>query len=114
MLRYAPAGGAWRWWISARIQNGRVNEGDTIEVVYGDTRRGEPGVQTQKFLEKDAYFEVLVDIKGKGEYVEIPQSPFKFDIIAPLPASDFELPIEKVEEWIKTQRREDDETRIGT
>ncbi len=82
MLRYAPPGGMWRWWIAAKVVNGQLNKGDVIVVTYGDTKWGEPGVQVQKFLEKDAYFLVLVDVAGNGELVEIPNSPFKFNVVA--------------------------------
>lgn len=82
MLRYTPPGGAWRWWITIQVEKASLAPGDVITVVYGDTRWGERGAQVQKFPEKEAYFEVLVDVEGTGEYVEIPGSPLTFDIVS--------------------------------
>ncbi len=83
MIRYTPPGGAWRWWISVQLEEEALLPGDVIEVIYGDKTWGAKGVQVQKFLEKEAYFEVLVDLEGDGRYVEIPASPFIFDVISP-------------------------------
>jgi hypothetical protein len=81
MLRYAPPGGMWRWWISAKVLGASLQQGDTIQVNYGIEGQEDRKVQVQKFIEREAYFIGLVDVAGDGDYVEIPNSPFKFAVI---------------------------------
>jgi hypothetical protein len=81
MLRYAPPGGMWRWWISARVEGDYLQPGDTIHMNYGFEDQEDTKVQVQKFIEREAYFIGLVDAAGDGNYVEIADSPFKFDVI---------------------------------
>ena len=82
MLRYTPAGGAWRWWIVVRLKQGCLMPSERMRIIYGATQWGEDGVQVQKFPERNAHFLALLDHAGTGEYVEIPNSPFEFDVTA--------------------------------
>jgi hypothetical protein len=57
------------------VRDGSLHERDTITVLYGDTRRGSPGIRNQSFREEEHIFKVLVDPFGTGLFEEIECSP---------------------------------------
>ena len=50
-------------------------EGDTITVVFGDTRGGSPGLKLQTFCESGFVFKLLADVCATGHYMPVPDMP---------------------------------------
>jgi hypothetical protein len=48
------------------LEEGRLERGDTITVVLGDTSRGSKGLKIQNFANDDVLLRLYVDLEGKG------------------------------------------------
>jgi hypothetical protein len=65
----------WRPCLTITIYDGFLAEGDTVTIIYGNTRAGGPGSMSQTFVEDTFEFRVLVDPFGTGQYTLIRNSP---------------------------------------
>jgi len=76
MNRIAREYRQWRWWITLTVERDRLQPGDEITVVYGDTAQHPHGVRVPPWVESDPdTFAALVDVEGDGEYREPIGSP---------------------------------------
>ncbi|MDP2871446.1 MAG: DUF3604 domain-containing protein, partial [Bacillota bacterium] len=75
--RWDPKGHTRPWAKALFLQIGRgyLDEGDTVEVVFGDRAGGSPGWRTQTFVENTFEFKVFVDPIATYEFKELPESP---------------------------------------
>ncbi len=76
-LAYAKTGHQRPWFrsLTVRLHGGYLREGDTITVVFGDTRAGSPGLQLQTFCEPGFEFKVLADVCAVGHYYPLSETP---------------------------------------
>ena len=65
----------WYQALTVTVTHGYLREGDTISVVYGDTRGGSPGLRLQSLCETAFTWRVFADVCATGHYVPIAQSP---------------------------------------
>ena len=65
--------------LSLKVQDSSLKEGDTIEIDYGWTPSGIPGVQAQ-FLAMPVEFTFSVDAKGEDDWELLPNPP-TFDVL---------------------------------
>ncbi|MDP6413323.1 MAG: DUF3604 domain-containing protein [Arenicellales bacterium] len=61
--------------LTVNVSNGYMREGDTITIVFGDTRYGSNGLKLQTMVETDFEFKVLADVCAVGHFVPIPDTP---------------------------------------
>lgn len=57
------------------VSGGYLREGDTITIVFGDTRHGSPGMKMQTVVEDGFEFKVLADVCATGHFTPIPNTP---------------------------------------
>lgn len=57
------------------VRDGSLAEGDKIEINFGDSTEGSPGIMAQTFREEEHIFKVLVDPFGTGVFEEVSNSP---------------------------------------
>ena len=65
----------WFQALTVTVTHGYLREGDTITIVYGDTREGSPGLRLQSLCETAFTWRVFADVCATGHYVPIPESP---------------------------------------
>ena len=65
----------WYQALTVTVSHGYLREGDTIEVVLGDTSQGSPGLRLQSMCETAFTWRVLADVCATGHYVSIAESP---------------------------------------
>jgi len=65
----------WYQALTISVSHGYLREGDTITVVYGDTRQGSPGLRLQSLCETAFTWRVFADVCATGHYVPIAESP---------------------------------------
>ena len=71
--------------LTVNVSGGYMREGDTITVIFGDTRHGSKGLKLQTMVETDFEFKVLADVCAVGHFVPIPDTP-TIDIVPGPPA----------------------------
>ena len=74
--------------ILVRIKSGRLQKGDTVVIMYGDTSGGKnPGAAARidRYSERETAFHIKVDGDGDGYFKEIAHSP-TIDVVAGPPA----------------------------
>ncbi len=65
-----------RWkTLTIRVAGGFLREGDRIEIVFGDTSKGSPGLRLQSMVEPNFEFKVGADVCAVGHYTPIPNTP---------------------------------------
>ena len=65
-----------RWkTLTIRVSGGFLREGDEIEIVFGDTSKGSPGLRLQSMVEPNYEFKVGADVCAVGHYTPIPNTP---------------------------------------
>ncbi len=70
-----------RWKVlTIRVRGGFLREGDRIEIVFGDTSQGSPGLKLQSMVEPNFEFKVAADVCAVGHYTPIPNTP-NIDIV---------------------------------
>ncbi len=75
-----------RWKVlTIRVAGGFLREGDRIEIIFGDTAQGSPGLRLQSMVEPNFEFKVAADVCAVGHYTPIPNTP-NIDIVAGAPA----------------------------
>lgn len=65
----------WYQALTVTVSRGYLREGDTITVVYGDTRQGSPGLRLQSLCETAFTWRVFADVCATGHYVPVAESP---------------------------------------
>ena len=65
----------WYQALTVTVSKGYLREGDTITIVYGDTREGSPGMRLQSLCETAFTWRVFADVCATGHYVPITESP---------------------------------------
>ena len=65
----------WYQALSVHVSKGLLREGDTIEIVVGDTSGGSPGHVLQSMCESAFTWRVLADVCATGHFVPIADSP---------------------------------------
>jgi len=65
----------WYQALTVTVHRGYLREGDTVTVVYGDTREGSPGLRLQSLCETAFTWRVFADVCATGHYVPIAESP---------------------------------------
>ena len=71
----------WNLTITVRFLGGYLNEGDEIELVFGDTSSGGPGMLMQTFAEHGYEFKVSTDVQATGNYLPLP-TQFAVPVVA--------------------------------
>lgn len=61
----------WKPAVTAMLRGGYLSEGDTIMIVFGDTRHGSPGLQMQSFEDPGFEFRVSADVQATGNFVPL-------------------------------------------
>ncbi len=76
-LKFDVSGHQRPWFqaLTVTVTRGYLREGDTVTVVYGDTRGGSPGLRLQSLCETAFTWRVFADVCATGHYVPIAQSP---------------------------------------
>ncbi len=62
----------WKLLVTATQSGGYLKEGEIIEIVFGDTRFGSPGMVMQTFVEGGYEFRVGTDVQATGNYLPLP------------------------------------------
>ena len=61
--------------LTVRLHGGYLREGDKINIVYGDTTKGSPGLKLPTLADAGFEFKVLADVCAVGHYYPLPESP---------------------------------------
>lgn len=72
-LRYDPNGGQrpWNEVLTVYQRGGYLNPGDQIEITFGDTSGGSPGLLMQTFQDSGRVFRVQADVQATGVFVPL-------------------------------------------
>ena len=62
----------WKLLVTAFQSGGYLKEGEQIEIVFGDTRGGSPGMLMQTFVEAGYEFRVEADVQATGNFHPLP------------------------------------------
>jgi Protein of unknown function (DUF3604) len=62
----------WKLLVTAHQSGGYLKEGEKIEIVFGDTRHGSPGMVMQTFVEAGYEFRIGTDVQATGNYLPLP------------------------------------------
>ena len=71
----------WNRVLTAQLNGGYLNEGDTITIVLGDTSHGSPGLLMQTFAEAGHEFRVLTDVQATQNFLPLDKQ-FHFPVVA--------------------------------
>lgn len=71
----------WKLLVTAYQSGGYLNEGEQIEIIFGDTLQGSPGMVMQTFVEAGYEFRVATDVQATNNYLPLAQQ-FSVPIIA--------------------------------
>lgn len=71
----------WKLLVTAYQSGGYLNEGEQIEIIFGDTSQGSPGMVMQTFVEAGYEFRVATDVQATNNYLPLAQQ-FSVPIIA--------------------------------
>ncbi len=63
----------WNLIVTAHQSGGYLKEGEVIEMVFGDTSHGSPGMVMQTFAETGCEFKVMTDVQATGNFLSLPQ-----------------------------------------
>jgi hypothetical protein len=97
--------------LDIRVSGGFLKEGQTINLVFGDTSQGSPGWKLQTFTESAFEFKVLVDLYGTGHFVPldepleiaiVPDDPTVWKAVLPSlrrPGENFNLGLKAEDSW---------------
>jgi hypothetical protein len=61
--------------LTVNVTGGYLSEGDVINIVFGDTSQGSPGMRVQTMAEAAFEFKVLADVCAVGQFIPIPNTP---------------------------------------
>ncbi len=84
VVKYDLTGGQrpWNEVLTVYQQGGYLKEGDVINVVFGDTSKGSPGMLAQTFVEGGRDFRIMSDVQATGNYVELPDTQLSIPVVA--------------------------------
>ncbi|MEM1047914.1 MAG: DUF3604 domain-containing protein [Pseudomonadota bacterium] len=71
----------WNGILTAHLHGGYLSEGDTITIVFGDTRHGSPGMLMQTFMEEGYEFRVMADVQATGNFLPLDKQ-FSIPVVA--------------------------------
>ncbi len=63
----------WTLIVTAHQSGGYLKEGEQIEIMFGDTNKGSPGMLMQTFVESGCEFRVMTDVQATGNFLPLPQ-----------------------------------------
>ena len=63
----------WSLIMTAHQSGGYLKEGEQIEIIFGDTSQGSPGMLMQTFVESGCEFRVMTDVQATGNFLPLPQ-----------------------------------------
>ncbi|MGI9525345.1 MAG: DUF3604 domain-containing protein [Hyphomicrobiaceae bacterium] len=101
----------WNLVVTATQRGGFLSEGETIEIVFGDTSFGSPGIEMQTFVEAGYDFRVAADIQATGNYQPLGQQlsvpiiagpPVRWRAVLPSlrrPGEAFQLGLKAEDQW---------------
>ena len=61
--------------LTIAVGGGYMREGDTIEIVFGDTAKGSPGMAMPTFIDPAFEFKVFADVVATGHFTPVPGTP---------------------------------------
>ncbi len=75
-LKYDKIGGQrpWNETLTVFQRGGYLKPGETIEIVFGDTAGGSPGLLMPTFVDSGREFRVMADVQATGNYVSLPDT----------------------------------------
>lgn len=62
----------WKLLVTVYQSGGYLKEGEKIEIVFGDTTHGSPGMVMQTFVEAGYEFRVSADVQATGNFLPLP------------------------------------------
>lgn len=83
-LKYDPNGGQrpWNEVLTVYQRGGYLRPGETIEIIFGDTSGGSPGLLMQTFQDSGRVFRVLADVQATGVFVPLAEPLLFVAIVA--------------------------------
>ena len=75
----------WAFCVTAQVNGGYLDEGDTLTLVFGDTSGGSPGMLMQTFAEHGYEFRVATDVQATGNFLPLDQQ-FAVPVVAGPPS----------------------------
>lgn len=89
-LKYDRNGGQrpWNETLTIYQSGGYLKPGETIEVVFGDTSGGSPGLLMPTFLDSGRVFRAMADVQATGVHVPVPGDPL-FVTVVPGPVDRY-------------------------
>lgn len=70
-----------KWCLVIDVQDGYIQPGDRVAIIFGDRSKGSPGIRAQTFVESAHEFRVLVDPTNAALMQRLPSSP-KLPVVA--------------------------------
>ncbi len=71
----------WNFTVTAQLNGGYLSEGEQIELVFGDTAHGSPGMLMQTFAEGGYEFRVTTDVQATGNFLPLDEQ-FAIPVVA--------------------------------
>ena len=71
----------WKLLVTAKQRGGYLKEGEQIEIIFGDTRHGSPGMLMQTFVEGGYEFRVGTDVQATNNFLPLAQQ-FSVPVVA--------------------------------
>ena len=71
----------WKLLVTAYQSGGYLKEGDTVDIIFGDTTHGSPGMLMQTFVEAGYEFRVATDVQATGNFLPLAKQ-FSVPIVA--------------------------------
>ena len=111
--------------LQVTVVDGALAPGDWVEVTYGDTSGGGPGLRVQTFAELRSEFRVFVDPFGANRYVPVAEQPWlevvagpaaRLEIMAPSDGHvgrPFEFAVRAVDAWGNTAKEFEGEVALA-
>ncbi|WP_375572566.1 DUF3604 domain-containing protein [Seohaeicola saemankumensis] len=83
-LKYDKNGGQrpWNETLTVYQRGGYLKPGETIEIVFGDTSGGSPGILMPTFFDSGRVFRVLADVQATGVYIPLAEREIFVPVVA--------------------------------
>lgn len=83
-ITYDRSGGQrpWREILTITQSGGYLKSGETIEIVFGDTSRGSPGMLMPTFFDGGFVFRMLADVQATGVFEPLPDTVLAVAVVA--------------------------------
>lgn len=83
-LKYDKNGGQrpWNETLTIYQRGGYLRPGETIEIVFGDTSGGSPGILMPTFFDSGRVFRVLADVQATGVYIPVADQDIFVPVVA--------------------------------